>query len=194
MKKEFNLNPEINEKRLERRIMQSKSPAPRFVKKLTKECIEDGEINPKGIYGFFKPRFYEDFIKIDSEKFYGKYLKEKYSFAEEIGFFIVTIGEDIENKSKKEAQKKDFLKMWIYDSIGSEYVESTAKKLHELIEIEKGYKMHRSSPGYNDWDIKEQKKLFRLLPGEEIGVTLTKSGLMIPKKSISGIIGESTGK
>jgi hypothetical protein len=46
------------------------------------------------------------------------------------------------------------------------------------------------SPGsLEDWPIEEQKKLFSLLPGVDsmLGVRLTESFLMIPRKSVSGI-------
>ena len=43
----------------------------------------------------------------------------------------------------------------------------------------------RASPGYGDWDVKEQKYLFELVPAERIGVTLTESSMMVPRKSVS---------
>jgi len=44
----------------------------------------------------------------------------------------------------------------------------------------------RFSPGYKPWPLTEQKFIFSLLPGEEIGVKLNpQSWMMIPRKSIS---------
>jgi hypothetical protein len=48
---------------------------------------------------------------------------------------------------------------------------------------------NRYSPGYCGWDVAEQHKLFRLVPGNFCGIRLTESALMDPIKSISGIIG-----
>ena len=45
------------------------------------------------------------------------------------------------------------------------------------------------SPGHRDWNISEQMNLFSLLPDNFCGVTLSKSLLMNPIKSVSGIIG-----
>jgi cobalamin-dependent methionine synthase I len=45
------------------------------------------------------------------------------------------------------------------------------------------------SPGYCDWPITEQKKLFALLDSQEVDVELNDSCLMTPRKSISGIFG-----
>ncbi len=56
--------------------------------------------------------------------------------------------------------------------------------------LEKGKSTSSISPGsLVDWPVLEQKKLFRLFQGgdERIGVSLTKSCLMQPVKSVSGI-------
>ncbi len=45
------------------------------------------------------------------------------------------------------------------------------------------------SPGQHNIDIKLQKVLFEMLRPESIGITLTESFMMHPKKSISGFIG-----
>lgn len=48
----------------------------------------------------------------------------------------------------------------------------------------------RFSPGYGDWDLTEQKKIFRLLDcAKTIGLTLTEGGLMAPTKSVTAVIG-----
>jgi cobalamin-dependent methionine synthase I len=45
------------------------------------------------------------------------------------------------------------------------------------------------SPGYCDWPITEQKKLFNLLDSQDVDVELSDSCLMTPRKSISGVFG-----
>lgn len=47
----------------------------------------------------------------------------------------------------------------------------------------------RASPGQEGWPIQQQRVLFGLLPAGEIGVRLTTSCLMLPRKSISFVIG-----
>lgn len=48
----------------------------------------------------------------------------------------------------------------------------------------------RFSPGYGDWDLTEQQKIFRLLNcPKAIGLTLTAGGIMAPTKSVTAIIG-----
>lgn len=53
----------------------------------------------------------------------------------------------------------------------------------------------RFSPGYGDWPLTEQKKLFPLLSGAgKIGLTLTDGCMMAPVKSVTAIIGVRTGQ
>jgi len=47
----------------------------------------------------------------------------------------------------------------------------------------------RFSPGYCDWNVKQQEILFRILKDDTAGVSLTDECLMVPRKSVSGIIG-----
>lgn len=47
----------------------------------------------------------------------------------------------------------------------------------------------RHAPGYGDWGLEAQAPLLRLLDAERIGITLTEDFLMVPAKTISGVIG-----
>ncbi len=47
----------------------------------------------------------------------------------------------------------------------------------------------RHAPGYGDWALSDQSPLCALVDGGRIGITLTEDSLMIPAKSISGVIG-----
>jgi hypothetical protein len=41
------------------------------------------------------------------------------------------------------------------------------------------------SPGYGRWDVAQQKLLFRVCPGDPVGVSLNAACFMTPVKSIS---------
>jgi len=45
------------------------------------------------------------------------------------------------------------------------------------------------SPGSGNWDISQQKNIFQIIPADKIGVKLTESYMMVPKKSLSWVIG-----
>lgn len=114
-----------------------------------------------------------------------------------VSLFIVTIGEELEQKAKEYKKKGDKWKERILDALGSEAAEQTANYVHRLIEKERGMKLVRYSPGYGeakgqDWSIQDQKIIFSLLRPREIDITLTKSCMMLPRKSISAIIGVKT--
>jgi len=47
----------------------------------------------------------------------------------------------------------------------------------------------RHAPGYADWPLNDQAPLCALIDAPRIGITLTEDFLMLPAKSISGVIG-----
>ncbi len=47
----------------------------------------------------------------------------------------------------------------------------------------------RYAPGYGDWDLSDQTPLCALVEASRIGITVTEDHLMIPAKSLSGVIG-----
>jgi hypothetical protein len=107
--------------------------------------------------------------------------------------FAVTAGEGIDELTRKLTDEQDLLAAFVVSAIGSEAAEFAAGKIEELLEAEiskYGWKhTNRLSPGYCGWSVSEQHKLFSLLPAGFAGITLTKSALMTPIKSVSGIIG-----
>ncbi len=106
-----------------------------------------------------------------------------------VAFCICTIGPALEEKVTELSGSGKLLKAVILDSVGSVCAEATADHIDRVIALraaETGLKTScRASPGYGDWNIKEQRSIFDLLDGEKIGVTLTPSSMMVPRKSIS---------
>ena len=47
----------------------------------------------------------------------------------------------------------------------------------------------RFAPGYGDWSLADQAPLCALLDAARIGIALTEDFLMLPAKSITGVIG-----
>lgn len=110
---------------------------------------------------------------------------------EKIAVFAGTAGMEISNWSNQ-AMKDNILKGYIIDILGSGIIEAAIDKLQARIKSKmeaNGLKIsNRYSPGYCDWALAEQQKLFSLLPPSFCGITLTDSSLMQPFKSVSGII------
>jgi hypothetical protein len=76
---------------------------------------------------------------------------------------------------------------------GSMMVEKAMDLIQEEMEaqfLSTGLKItQRYSPGYCNWALISQKEIFSLLPENKCGISLTESSLMLPIKSVSGIIG-----
>lgn len=110
-----------------------------------------------------------------------------------LSLFVSTAGPRLEQWSGELMAGGDMMRGYIIDAIASEYVEQASVWLEQKIasHVEtRGWKItNRYSPGYCDWPVSEQHKLFSLLPENFCGITLTESSLMIPIKSMSGIIG-----
>jgi hypothetical protein len=110
-----------------------------------------------------------------------------------VAVFLCTAGEEIGDRSRKAMAERDLLRGYIYDVIGSEVAEAAADLMQSDLEKAanaEGLKItNRYSPGYCDWYVAEQHKLFSLLPDNFCGIRLTESALMDPVKSVSGIIG-----
>ena len=108
---------------------------------------------------------------------------------EKVAFCVCTIGPALEERVTALSREGDMLAAVVLDATGSAAAEATARYANDHIDAAataEGLKTScRASPGYGDWDVKEQKALFTLVPADRIGVTLTKSSMMVPRKSIS---------
>jgi hypothetical protein len=111
----------------------------------------------------------------------------------QVAIFVVTIGKYLEETSFQLARDGLILQATVLDAIGSDAVEKLAgfaqDRITELVKAQGLVTSRRFSPGYCDWNIGQQRMLFYALTGNTIGIRLTGECLMIPQKSISGIIG-----
>jgi hypothetical protein len=107
--------------------------------------------------------------------------------------FVCTAGEGISDMAREQLQGSDPVTGYVLDTIGSEMVE----RAMDLIQEDLGRTMqdtgmritNRFSPGYCSWPVSDQQTLFSLIPRHTTGVRLTRSSLMQPVKSISGVLG-----
>ncbi len=109
--------------------------------------------------------------------------------ADKVALSICTIGPGVESESRRLMKKDETLRGLVVDALGSEAAEEVAEQVDKILS-KKARKMdlwpsRRFSPGYKNWDIKEQKYIFKILPAGDIGVTFTKSYMMVPRKSVS---------
>jgi hypothetical protein len=81
----------------------------------------------------------------------------------------------------------------LLDGIGSAAVDSLTEEVCKFIAGEAssgGYEVSSPvSPGMPGLPITEQWQLLKLVPAGEIGVSLTSAGIMVPRKSVSMVMG-----
>lgn len=106
--------------------------------------------------------------------------------------FIGSAGWEFD-KAKEDLKAEDnIVADYIADSIGTALAEMTVSRIERDYDGVGTLSMPYS-PGYCDWNIREQHLLFSLFPERPCGVILTESSLMTPEKSVSGFfaLGES---
>jgi hypothetical protein len=122
----------------------------------------------------------------------GRYLAHLFEGAEEAVFLVVTIGPDLEERVTRLFAEGHTIEAFILDAAGS----ASAMNLltHVLGDINeetrsRGWQTGAClSPGQKYWDIREQESIFRVLPGERIGVELLESSYLRPQKSQSAVV------
>jgi len=138
-----------------------------------------------------------DSIKLDGEVFRtGEQISTLLGDSESVVVFAATAGGSMDAWIKRHFDEGDPMRGYVADTIGSEAVEGAANWLEERIvdrAIESSrYTTSRFSPGFCDWNVDEQHALFSLLPRNFCGIRLTESALMLPIKSVSGVLGIGT--
>lgn len=112
-------------------------------------------------------------------------------------FFTATIGSGFDNYCRHLKSGDDELKIFVADMIGSVIAEDVVSwlmgKLKDLAEEEGWLISNNYSPGYCDWALVEQQKLFGFFPENITGIRLTDSCLMLPIKSVSGVVAIGVG-
>lgn len=123
----------------------------------------------------------------------GKIIMNQLRGAEGYALFIATCGEAFERFQQQLKAEGDMVRVFIADAMGSVIAEKCADEMEKNLQLsidKLGWKhTNRFSPGYCGWHVSQQQLLFPLFNGQTCGVTLTDSSLMLPIKSVSGIIG-----
>ena len=132
-------------------------------------------------------------LRLGGKIFHAGGIISRYLFeAEEFAIFVATAGPEFEALQHRLQCEGDIVKQFMADIIGSEIAEASGRLLSRELEREQSVRTYRVSnrysPGYCGWPVSEQQTLFSLLPPAPCGITLTDSSLMLPIKSISGIV------
>ena len=106
-----------------------------------------------------------------------------------------TLGHEVEQLLLR-SQVRDLSHALVLDCCASAAIESVCDDLEEELRAQAAkegcFLTGRYSPGYGDYPLDQQKQLCELLDVQrQIGLTLTASGLMVPRKSVTAVLGLS---
>lgn len=158
-------------------------------------CMEVQLIaQPKGIWNLYDYDPSNGIVHSDPPFFIeGKKIQKHLAASKKVILLAATIGEDVEEQITAYFQEGKYSYSLLLDAAATTAVEQAADELEKTIrqKVEPmGYDMiWRFSPGYGDWDIRFQPEMIRLSQAEQIGISLTESMMLLPRKSITAIIG-----
>ena len=161
------------------------------------ECIEEckKELVYRVCYGEFPVTFGSGYIEFPFTRVKSTALAKNLSGCETAIVFAATVGIGIDRLIAKYG-KVSQTKAVFFQAIGAERIESLAdtfeKEQRNFKAAEKKFLRPRFSPGYADFELGVQSDIFRVLDcPRRIGLSLNKSLLMSPSKSVTAIIGIS---
>lgn len=153
-------------------------------------AFAEGLIKPRGVMvvAFVGPKG-EGTVEVGSVTFASRVLRQNLDKTHKVFPYLVTVGAGLERAA---AAQTDLLRQYYLEEMANIALEKASEWLTGRIEARYGVgPLSNLSPGaLEDWPITEQTKLFALLGDTEksVGVRLTESILMVPRKSVSGIL------
>jgi hypothetical protein len=153
-------------------------------------ALAQGLINSRGVYdvSFVGTRGDAE-VELEGIAFQSHILRENLETTNKVFPYIITVGPELEREA---TAQDDLLKQYYLEEMANFALEEAAAWLTGHLEGRFGLdSLSNLSPGsIEDWPITEQPKLFSIFGDTErlIGVRLTDSLLMVPRKSISGIL------
>jgi hypothetical protein len=113
--------------------------------------------------------------------------------AKELVVAVCTIGPRLEKQVTNYTRQGELLRGTLLDGIGSAAVDLLTEESCKFIAREaasRGYEVSSPiNPGMPGLPIAKQRQLLKLVPAGKIGVSLTSSGIMVPRKSVSMVMG-----
>lgn len=135
----------------------------------------------------------EESVETEVANLPGKDIAKLLKSSFEVIFCATTIGIELEEEINRLLNEKKILEATILDAIGSTAADTAMDYLNNLLKAEatrKGLSLtRRYSPGYGDFPLSTQESLVRFSGGEALGIRVSPSYMLIPRKSVTAIIG-----
>jgi hypothetical protein len=152
-------------------------------------------LEPAAAYEFYKVNSMNGSqISLDgNEAIRGPLIPAVFPEAKELAVLLCTIGPRLERRVTDYSTSGEIVRGMILDGIGSTAVDMMIPEVLRRLSTEvssRGYEISSPvSPGMPGFLLTEQWNLLRLVNADEIGVSLTASGVLVPRKSTSMVIG-----
>jgi len=169
------------------------------IKSLIEELLASVESNhllePAAAYEYYPViGMSPDQISLEGDKaIHGPALPAIFPEAKELAVLICTIGPGLEKQVTDYSKNGEALRGMILDGIGSAAVDTLIPEILRPIAAEvpsRGYEISSPVyPGMPGFPMTEQWNLLELVNTHEIDVSLTPSGILVPRKSVSMVIG-----
>lgn len=169
--------------------------------KVTNDLIEESInemrdlIKPRYVYKFFNIMRKEEGMYLSHSNFnlVGENIKNHLAKSEVCALMAVTIGNNVDTKIRY-YEKINMTKALILDACATATIEeicgNVCKELKEIVNRENKVLTSRYSPGYGDLPIDIQKSFLDILDaGNTIGLTVSSHNILIPRKSVTAIVG-----
>ncbi len=168
------------------------------VSALIDQCIAEVEAAavPRSIHERFPLMISGKTIQIGSMCLQSRSLQRNLAGCEEVFLFAATLGIAVDTLIKRTAlldSAKGLVMQASAAAVIEAYCDEVNEKLRQDTETENLYLRPRFSPGYGDLSLDCQRDFLNLLKAQKnIGLTVTDSGLMVPVKSVTALIGISS--
>lgn len=136
---------------------------------------------PQGVYRV---------LGLDDLELKGTAIQKHLDDCGEMAVMAATLGADMD-RMLRAAQIRDMADAFLLDCGASVLIEQVCDLLEEQIRQESdGFLTGRYSPGYGDLPIETQSQLLAALDaGRKIGLTVNQNHIMIPRKSVTAVLG-----
>ena len=185
----FRFNAEMFEKMTH---INSSAPAGRHTARLIEQAV--AAARPKAVYRVcYVDEHGDESIELEGTRFSSAALARNLAEVHRVFAYVATCGNELEQMQNTE---QDALNQYALDGLKEMFLRTAVEYLKQhlaaefALHIDTLSAMNPGSGNRNVWPIDQQRLLFGLLGEVEasIGVHLTDSYLMIPNKTVSGIL------
>lgn len=136
----------------------------------------------------------QEIVLENGQKLTSRLLAKAARTGEKLILFAMTIGSAIDDRAAEYQKAGKIMEAFIVDAVGTAYIAKSAitalgkiEKLYHSKGMETTFPM---GPGHSYWSgLEDLRTIFTILNPERVGLRLTESNLMMPRKSVAMVMG-----